>query len=83
MSVAVKGTNLVLEGHETLDTLNEPISSCKVQSLSDLVSITREIDEDEITFVGRSGRRSLRFHAYETGETHGEPNGDLGCRRGR
>ena len=56
--------NLVLEGHETFYALYEPISSCKVQSLSDLVSIAREIDEDEITFVGR---RTLRFHAYGTG----------------
>ena len=80
--MVVINTNLVFKGHETLYTLNEAISSCKVQTLSVLVSMERESGKDGITFLGHSHRRSLRSHACETEETREEPNGDLGCHRG-
>jgi hypothetical protein len=76
-------TNLVLEGHQTLYTLDEAISSRKVQSLSALVSVASASEEDGITFLGHSGRRNLRSRAYETEEIRGEPNGVLVCHRGR
>jgi hypothetical protein len=52
-------TNLVLEGHQTIYTLNEAISSGKVQSLSALVSVASASEEDGITFLGHSVRRTF------------------------
>jgi hypothetical protein len=48
-------TNLVLEGHQTLYTLNEAISSGKVQSLSVLVSVTSASEEDGMSSRALAG----------------------------